>query len=299
MFSGFVFLLPAVICITGTALFSRMGMARGATSRGLALALFTTSTAIGWVGATLRGLLFAPIVPAVACYGVLAGVCGAAAVVLFNEALERGHFAYSNAIYRCSFIIPIVFCVAAGSLVPDWHTVAALVGVIVGVILMSKAGSERECGARPSSSNKFFDRQWMLLIVAAFLASGGPRVAQMRVAALQGDSEVYLRVSFLAGTIVLGAYFWATRRRVSSSRDARSAEWRWGSLAAVTSFSGVATTLQALTTLPPQIVFPVSLCTPIMLGLLLGLFVFCERIRPAGWLGIGVTLCGLTWLAIQ
>jgi multidrug transporter EmrE-like cation transporter len=72
----------------------------------------------------------------------------------------------------------------------------------------------------------------------------------------------------------------------------------WGAGAAVASYLGVFCTLKSLETLKPQVVFPISLSGPIVLGVILSLFAFRETIRPGGWVGIVCGIAGITILAI-
>jgi drug/metabolite transporter (DMT)-like permease len=101
----------------------------------------------------------------------------------------------------------------------------------------------------------------------------------------------YLFRSYLVGTIVLIAL-------VGVKRSFHAASLTWGTATAVSSYAGVFCTLRALEFLKPQVVFPISLSGPIVLGVLLALFVFGEKIRPSGWAGIALAVAGITRLAI-
>lgn len=64
------------------------------------------------------------------------------------------------------------------------------------------------------------------------------------------------------------------------------------------SYLGVFCTLKALERLSPSVVFPISLTGPIILGLLLSVCLFREKITMKGWLGASFGIAGILLLAI-
>jgi uncharacterized membrane protein len=57
--------------------------------------------------------------------------------------------------------------------------------------------------------------------------------------------------------------------------------------------------MSALLTLKPHVVFPISLSGPIILGALISLVVFKEKINLWGWLGILLGTAGICVLALN
>jgi len=279
---GFVCLTIAVVAITVTAFIAKLASFRNITPLDLATSLFTASTVLGLIALLPR----LPIeVPANAfLFSTVAGVGGGLAVFAFNAAVRTGHFGFSNAIYRSSFLVPVVYAVLFLSAVLKVTTIAGLVLILVGVFLMSHSTASFGKG-------KSAEFRWFLLTILAFLFGGAPRVGQVLTSLHNLDYFVYLFLSYLVGTIVLIAF-------VGINRSFNSASLAWGSGAAVSSYAGVFCTLKALESLKPQVVFPISLSGPIVLGVLLSLFVFGEKIRPSGWAGIVLAVVGITSLAI-
>lgn len=72
----------------------------------------------------------------------------------------------------------------------------------------------------------------------------------------------------------------------------------WGAAAAGASYLGVFCKLKALERLSPQVVFPISLSGPILLGLCFSLTLFREKITPRGWAGAFFGISGILVLAI-
>jgi drug/metabolite transporter (DMT)-like permease len=105
------------------------------------------------------------------------------------------------------------------------------------------------------------------------------------------DYILYLFLSYLAGALVLLP--WAL-----CQGSIGLGSLAWGGGAAVSSYAGVYCTLKSLESLPPQVVFPISLSGPIILGVVLSQFLCRESIRRAGWAGVLFAVAGITVLAI-
>ena len=131
----------------------------------------------------------------------------------------------------------------------------------------------------------------MALILLAFLFSGAPRIGQTLTSAAHENGFVYLFLSYLIGALVLLGL--TLRRGIF-----HPAALPWGAGAAAASYVGVFCTLKALQTLTPQVVFPISLSAPILLGLLCSWGLFRERISLRGGVGACFGMGGILILAI-
>ncbi len=279
---GFVYLGIVVVAITTTALIAKLAALRKITALDLATSLFWVSTVLGV--AVLLPRLPVDVSADAVVFSVVAGVGGGLAVLAFNAAVRAGHFGFSNAIYRASFLVPVVYAVLFLGEALTVTTVAGLVLILGGIFLMSQSTASFERGRRA-------DFRWFVLIMLAFLLSGAPRVGQTLASLHSVDYFLYLFLSYLVGSLVLIGF-------VGVKRSFNPAALAWGSAGAVSSYAGVFCTLKALETLKPQVVFPISLSGPIVLGVLLSLFLFRERIRPAGWVGILLGIAGIIVLGI-
>jgi drug/metabolite transporter (DMT)-like permease len=279
---GFVYLFIVVLGITATAVIAKLAALRNITSLDLATSLFSISTILGL-------LMVWPQIPvkvtgAALLISFVAGLGGGFAVLAFNSAVRVGHFGFSNAIYRSSFLVPVVYSVLFLHAALRPTTVLGILLILGGIFLISQSTASFEKGRKA-------EFRWFLLIMAAFLWSGAPRVGQTLTSLLKIDYRLYLFLSYLFGTLTL-LIFSVARQSFNPAALA------WGTGAAVASYAGVFCTLKALETLTPQVVFPISLSAPILLGVLLSLFLFREQVRPTGWVALALGVSGITMLAI-
>jgi drug/metabolite transporter (DMT)-like permease len=279
---GLLYLFIVVLAITAVALIAKIASRKQITAFDLSVSLFGVSTLLGAL--ILSQHLPVTITGAGLVISAVAGVGGAFAVLLFNLAVREGHFGFSNAIYRSSFLIPVVFAAFFLNQPLKWTTLLGIGLISTAIFLMSWSADSFARGKKA-------EFRWFLLIIAAFALSGAPRVGQTLTSHYKIDSYLYLFLSYAFGA----AIFLFDRLKM---RSFNLAALTWGSGAAVASYIGVFCTLKALDTLKPQIFFPISLSGPIILGILSSYFVFREKIRPAGWLGILMGIIGIAVLYI-
>jgi drug/metabolite transporter (DMT)-like permease len=279
---GFGYLSIVVIAITATAVIAKLATLRKICPLNLAFSLFSVSTVLGLVIVWPRMPI--QITGKALLISCLAGLGGGFAVLAFNAAVRAGHFGFSNAIYRSSFLVPVVYSVLFLNAKLKSTTILGIALIFVGIFLISQSTASFEKGKKA-------EFRWFLLIMGAFLLSGAPRIGQTLTSLLRIDYLIYLFLSYLSGTLTLLIF-------VAARRSFQPAALTWGTGAAIASYAGVFCTLKALERLSPQVVFPISLSAPILLGVLLSLMLFKERIKPAGWLGITLGITGISILAI-
>lgn len=277
---GSLYILLVVFAITTTALLVKFAVRRQIESLDLAFSMFVVSTVLGggilWVAWPVK-ITFDSVV-----HAVLAGVGGSGAVVAFNLALERGHFGFSNAIYRSAFILPVVYSLVFMNGVLNTSTALGILCILIAIFLMSWS---------TGSFTKGGQFRWFMLIMTAFLLSGVPRIAQNLTVSRGEDKYFYAFVSYATGAAVLGiAILW--------KRKFRGISLAWGTGLAVASYIGVFCTLKALEHLKVEIVFPITLAGPVILGILFSVFFFKEKINLRGWGGVLLGLGGIAILAI-
>ncbi len=278
---GYIYLLLVVCGITATALLAKLASQRNVTALDLSTSLFAVSTVLGAM--ILIPKLPLSITASSLWVSSIAGVGGALAVLAFNMAVRTGHFGYSNAIYRSAFLLPVVFSLFFLHGVLKSVTALGIVLILAAIFLMSRSSA--------TSSGGKIQLTWLLLILSAFLLSGAPRIGQILTKAWSQNYYFYLFFSYATGAVVLLTETWRRRSFNPSSLT-------WGAGAAVASYIGVLCTLKALETLPPEVVFPISLSGPIVLGMVLSLFLFKEKITVPGWIGAALGVTGITLLAV-
>ncbi|MCX5777525.1 MAG: EamA family transporter [Candidatus Firestonebacteria bacterium] len=278
-----LFISITILGITAVAFIAKLASQRNITALDLTATLFTTSTLL------CLGMLFLKPLPVVTGRAILIafipGACGGAAVLLFNYAIRLGHFGFSNTIYRTSFIIPIIFSIF---LLDEPVSAFTLTGIILTLAAIYFISYSNEA----FSNTKSGALSWFIIILCSFLLSGGPRIGQKLVAYYGENAVLYLFLSYLAGTLVLlPAYFRADAYSFKSLP--------YGLVAAAGSIAGVFCTISALKLLPSSVVFTVTLSGPIILGLLLSLLFFKEKIRSLGWFGIILGIAGIILVYIK
>lgn len=279
---GFVFLLLVVAAITATALVAKLAAHRGVTALALSTSLFAVSTALGAVVLWVHGPV--PVTSQAVLFSAIGGIGGSFAVLAFNSAVRAGHFGYSNAIYRSSFLVPVVFAIFFMDARLKPTTAGGIALILAGIFLMSWEPGAKTPAQRPNL-------RWSALILLAFLLSGAPRVGQTLTKAHHENDVLYLFLSYAIGAAILVAI-------TIPKRAFQRASLPWGAAAAVASYLGVFFSLKALERLGPQVVFPISLSGPILLGLGFSLALFREKISLRGWAGILFGVTGITLLAI-
>lgn len=272
-----IYIGVTILGITTVALTAKLASRKGISALDLTAALFFLSTLICF------GIVFLDQFPVITkralLIALIPGACGGIAVLLFNYAIRLGHFGFSNTIYRTSFILPIIFSISLLNEPANAFTLAGIFLTLAAIFLISYSNEA-------FSKEKTSALSWFIIIFFSFLLSGGPRIGQKLVAFYGESTYLYLFLSYLAGTLaLLPAYFRAGAYSFKSLP--------YGLIAGIGSIAGVFCTISALRLLPSSVVFTITLSGPIILGLLLSLILFKEKIKPLGWLGIMLGLTGI------
>jgi drug/metabolite transporter (DMT)-like permease len=286
---GFFYLFLVVLAITTVALIAKLASRNKVTAFGLSASLFIVGAIFGAV--VLCWHLPAKLTLNALVFSAVGGVGGAFAVLGFNLAVREGHFGFSNAIYRSSFLIPVVYAVLFLNAFLKWTTVLGIVLILLAIFLMSWSTNSFKKGNRAGF-------RWFVLIIWAFAMSGAPRVGQTLTSVYGVDSYLYLFLSYAFGSAVFIFELLRNKSLQLMGGAWGSVALAWGTGAAIASYIGVFCTLKSLETLKPQIVFPISLSGPIIVGVLLSLVLFRERIRFSGWMGVMLGIGGITVLSI-
>ncbi|MDD5170172.1 MAG: DMT family transporter [Syntrophales bacterium] len=283
---GFIYISLVAIGITAVAYLAKLSAKNDVSSFDFTFVMFAAATVMGFFFAELNNVEAAQYSMELCFIALMAGIGGAAAVFTFNTAVRIGHFGYSNAIYRSSFLIPVVFSVIVFRTTPDITTIAGILLIMTSIFLVSWS-NDAFVKVKVNSNIR-----WFLLIMCAFLLSGLPRIGQLLISHDRLNSFAYLFASYTGGFILLVIVFLFRVKRLKIKALI------YGSLAAFASFVGVYCTLEALKLLPAAIVFPITLSAPIMLGMLIS-FLYKERIRSLGWIGVGLGIFGILILSFQ
>jgi drug/metabolite transporter (DMT)-like permease len=283
---GFLYILLVVLGITTVALMAKLSAIKKVPALDLSLVIFIVSTIFSAVLAATKlhgfpGALFTSTVIIVAG---LAGAGGAIAVFAFNHAVRLGHFGFSNAIYRSSFLIPVVAAVIFFDAAIKITTITGILLILLGIFLMSWSADSFGKGNQA-------EFRWFLIIMLGFLLSGMPRLGQLLASSWNQNYFIYLLISYASGVLALCV-------PALSMKKVNLPAFVYGSIAGLASYVAVYCTLKSLEVLKATVVFPITLSGPIILGVLLSLIIFREKIKVWGWAGIVSGITGIIVLAI-
>jgi drug/metabolite transporter (DMT)-like permease len=283
---SFIYISLVVLGITTVAFLAKLSAKNNVSSFDFTFVMFAAAGVMGYFFAKLNNVDSADYTVELCCVSVIAGTGGAAAVFIFNSAVRIGHFGYSNAIYRSSFLMPVILSVIFFKSTLNFTTIAGILSILISIFLVSWS---YDAFTKVKGKSNI---RWFLMIICAFVSSGLPRIGQLLISHNKLNSFAYLFASYAAGFILLIILFLFRQKHLNALA------LLYGSIAAFASFVGVYCTIEALKLLPAAVVFPVTLSTPIMLGMLISLF-YRERIRPAGWAGVALGIVGILILSLQ
>jgi drug/metabolite transporter (DMT)-like permease len=283
---GWVYLALVIVGYVAMNFTMKLGSLKGHASPALTGSLFTVAAFFCLLFLILTGQPLQVSKPVVAL-AIGGGVGGAVAYFFFLSALKIGNYALTISIYTMTFLIPVVFSIIFWKRPLGTVLALGIMGIVVGIAMISAAGST------PEEKKTGLWLKWILFLGAAFFLTGIPQLSQAAAVRLGAiNLWFYLTLTFLAGALAFGLYFFFKKIRLGPN------VFYYGALAAACSVAGNFFTLKSLTRLPETIVFPVSLSGPVIAALLLSLLFFREKIKPLGYVGIIIGLAGIILLAI-
>lgn len=283
---SFIYILLVVLGITSFAYLAKLSAKNGVSSFDFTFVMFAAAVVLGYLFAEFNQVATASYTFELCSVSAMAGIGGATAVFVFNKSLRVGHFGYSNAIYRSSFLIPVIFSVIFFGATLNVISMTGILFILTSIVLVSWSNN---AFARDKNNSNML---WFFMILGAFALSGLPRIGQLLISHYKLNSFAYLFMSYAVGFILLLIFFLTRRKRV------KARALFYGILAAFASYVGVYCTLEALKLMPAAVVFPITLSAPIMLGMIIS-FIYREKIRLAGWIGVVLGICGITMLSLQ
>jgi len=131
---GFIFISLVVLGITTVAYLAKLSAKNGISSFDFTFVTFAVASVLGYFLAKLNNIDTADYTAELCFVSAIAGIGGATAVFIFNNAIRIGHFGYSNAIYRSSFLIPVVFSVIIFRSTLNITTIAGILFILTSIL---------------------------------------------------------------------------------------------------------------------------------------------------------------------
>jgi len=282
-----VYLLLSVAGFTSMSLMVKVSERKVRSARGLVCAMFLFASAV-----VLCMLLLSPSRPELGArlplLGAGAGVSSVLAFACTSYAIRRGHFGFAVTFANASFLLSVLFSVLVWNKPLGWLGCAGLLLVLLGLVALSGNDGKKAGGAHASKL------LWLGAVWASFLLSGVCQVCQAsatRLPAEEYDSTFFLLIQYAVGGLLLlpGAI---------RNREFERPAVLFGMAAAVSSIFGTFFIMRALCRLPESLVFPVCLCAPILISVLLSFAFFKEPVRARGGLGVALGVAGLVLLSV-
>jgi drug/metabolite transporter (DMT)-like permease len=222
---SFIYILLVVLGITSFAYLAKLSAKNGISSFDFTFVMFATAGVLGYLFAEFNHVETASYTFELCSVSALAGLGGATAVFVFNNSVRMGHFGYSNAIYRSSFLIPVIFSVIFFRATLNIITITGILFILTSIVLASWSNDAF------SRSKNHGNMLWFFMIIGAFALSGLPRIGQLLISHHKLNSFAYLFMSYAAGFILLLIFFLlfstlqALRHKAKGPKQASCHHW--------------------------------------------------------------------------
>jgi drug/metabolite transporter (DMT)-like permease len=287
---GFLLTSIAVIGSTGVWLINRWVIFHG--GRGEVYGFWSAGTSAFVSGCVLLALGQPPLQPEVWFIGAMIAVAYAVGYfVVIMHCLRIGPTGPTVAVNNMGMVWPVVL----GALwlkphpVGNWDA-AGLVLVSLSLILFGFSNRQSQAGGRAQGMSA----AWLSWALLGWLLSGVSLTGQLLASIHASNRPVTIVFALNVLTAILLAP--AVLRRGSAWYTER--EMIGGVLNGVVVAIGNVALLMALRYIGPEVVFPFTIALPIMLVLVLGQFLYREKLPGIGWAASVLGVLGLTGLSL-
>jgi len=232
---------------------------------------------------------FAPISIAL---GIVQGICFAIGYcVLILQALEIGPIALTTLFNNMGLLGPIVVGMLFFSepVKSPLLTALGFVLVLTTMILTSLASGKKQTGDGHQVS-----RRWFVMVFLGWIFSSFSIAAQYVNSQVAPDCVYsYLIVAYGTATLILIAYG-LIRKNWKPSR----ADCKGGLVLGLAQTINMVVTFAVLARVPYIVYYPVSIASPIFCVMLLGHFLYKDKMDKTAWLSTVLGLAGIVLLAV-
>lgn len=232
---------------------------------------------------------FAPVSVAL---GILQGICFAIGYcILILQALEIGPIALTTLFNNMGLLGPIVVGMLFFSepVKSPVLTVLGFVLVLATMILTSLASGKKQTGGAHQVT-----RRWFVMVFFGWIFSSFSIAAQYVNSQLAPDC-VYSYMIVAYGTAALILIGYGLRRK--NGKPAR-ADLKGGLVLGLAQTLNMVVTFAVLARVPYIVYYPVSIASPIFCVMLLGHFLYKDKMDKADWLSTVLGLVGIVLLAV-
>ncbi|MDZ7815592.1 MAG: EamA family transporter [Planctomycetota bacterium] len=212
--------------------------------------------------------------------GTFGGFAWVAGLLVMMYAIKRTGVAITSAMVRVAIVVPILLSVLMWNEIPNSVQILGIGLALLAVVLLSFDRARTKTG---------FDYSWILLSAGVLLSSGSAQVASKLFAELCPTEQrpSYLIVLFIVAVMLTAG--WLLMRSV----PVRRGDLRYGVMVGVPNALSGLFLISALQLLPAIAVFPTAAAAGVVLLVLLGTFVWKEKLSKKALAGITVAVAAI------
>ena len=275
---GWLYVVLTALSFGLLAFFSRFGTVKGGKPEGICLGIYSSAALVTLIICLAQGdITFSK---ELLLYGLISGIFGIAAYIFFSHALKIGHYGFSISFVSTSFLIPVIFSIII------WHEKLVPEGILLIVASTFLIAFSEE---KKTPVNQKIWGKWLVFSILAFIFNGLCLISQAYSSSLPKEATFkFLFLNYIVGALV-------SLVLVLKKKEFTFVEMKYSFLAGLSSISGTYFTLYACMLLQKNIVFSVYCTLYMILGALISLLFFKEKLTKAGFWGI---LCGIAGIIL-
>jgi drug/metabolite transporter (DMT)-like permease len=281
---GMLYLALAILASVSVAATIKVSETAGRNRVSVALVNYCIAACFIFVLWIVRG--GAPCSGATLACGIYAGVTWVVSLILMMYAMKLIGIAITSAMVRIAVVLPVLLSVFVWSEIPGLLQVAGIALAGLAIMLLSLKVVRKE---------KRFHWPHVLLVAGVWLAAGAAQLASKLFAEAcpEGEKDSYLVVLFL----VAFAVTWLWLKLLG--RTVKTGDFAYGAAVGVPNALSGFFLVSALHVLPGIVVFPTTAAAGVLLTVLLGLFIWKEKLGTKGIIGIATAIAALVLVNLK
>lgn len=288
---GVLYLAASVLCSLSIAVLLRYNEGRRGSRTAVIAGNYVTATALGLGTWIQQGAI--PLDGGIVILGLCGGVVFVGTFLLMTAAIGRVGIAIPVSVTRLSVVIPIGVSMFWYGELPRPVQAAGLAAALAALVLLGHAAIRGGASLQTGASGKWKPRlRNFTVVLGLFLSMGTVEVVLKAFKESRPHGTPYRPFGFLA--VVFGfALCIAWSLILARGEKVRRSDFLLGLSLGVPNFFSTVFFLAALRLLPGIVVFPVNSMGVIALSAMAGVWVWKEKLRPAGWAAMALALAAI------